>query len=141
MTNRVALGLLPGGGYGVRVSRPGYDVLNNALTGAQIAFDSRWVTAARVFLNGSVTAPQSSFGSYTSIAFPSSLPSIPTAIVMQRQSSSSQWVSVDSAAFDESWQPTGGLYEAARVFTNRIEFLNPTFGGSRVYSYLIMRPL
>lgn len=41
MTNRVVLGNLGGGAYGLRVARPGYDVFNEPLGSAGIAFDTR----------------------------------------------------------------------------------------------------
>lgn len=53
MVQRVALGALPGGGYGLLASRPGYNVLDPGLTPKQTAFDSRWPSAMRVFMQGS----------------------------------------------------------------------------------------
>jgi hypothetical protein len=53
MANRVVFGELPGGGLGLRVSRPGYNVLDSALRDEKIAFDSRWPAAMRLIKSGS----------------------------------------------------------------------------------------
>lgn len=55
MTNRVVVGPLPGGGAGIRVSRPGYNALDPNLQPKQVAFDSRWNRAGRVHMTGVVT--------------------------------------------------------------------------------------
>lgn len=55
MTNRVVVGPLPGGGAGIRVSRPGYNALDAGLQPKQVAFDSRWNRAGRVHMTGVVT--------------------------------------------------------------------------------------
>ncbi|MGJ8529809.1 hypothetical protein [Maritalea sp.] len=59
MVDNLILGLLPGGGHGLRVSRPGHDVNDVNLTGNQLAFDSRYnragVLIAYGFLEGGQT--------------------------------------------------------------------------------------
>lgn len=55
MTRRVILGDLPGGDYGLRVSKPGYDALSTSLQPKQVSFDSRWTRSARVHMTGKVT--------------------------------------------------------------------------------------
>lgn len=50
MTDRVILGSLPGGGYGLRVSNPGFDVKSQSLNGRQLSFDSRYQKAPRVHM-------------------------------------------------------------------------------------------
>lgn len=141
MTNRVVYGALPGGGYGIRVSRPGNDVLNTALTGKQLAFDSRWTSSARVFLNGSVVIGVGGIGTFYTVSFGTTFASIPPVIILFRQTSSAAWRVADGAAFNESWLPSGGVYELTRVFTNRLELSYPTTGGNREYAYLVMRPI
>lgn len=42
MTNRVVIGQFPDGGYGMRISKPGYDVLSNPIKREKLMFDSNW---------------------------------------------------------------------------------------------------
>jgi len=67
MTNRAVMGPLPGGGQGLRVSRPGNDVMDPNLTGKQLAFDSRWPAAMNVDLSGTATSGATSFGKTYSV--------------------------------------------------------------------------
>jgi hypothetical protein len=53
MTNRIILGAFEGT-YVLRASKPGYNVLDPALTKEQLAFDSRYFTAMRVLSQGTV---------------------------------------------------------------------------------------
>lgn len=61
MTRRVILGALPGGDFGLRVSKPGYDALSTSLQPKQLSFDSRWTRAARVHMTGTVTGNSTVF--------------------------------------------------------------------------------
>lgn len=54
MANRVVLGAF-NGTYVLRVSRPGYNVLDPALPPERLVFDSRWAEANNCFAVGSVT--------------------------------------------------------------------------------------
>lgn len=56
MVNRVVFGALGGGQYGLRVSRPGYDV-GSSLGIRQLAFDSRWLEGLSLFSHGYVAGP------------------------------------------------------------------------------------
>lgn len=140
MTSRVIVGALPGGGYGLRVSRPGHDVTNTGLTGQQLAFDSRWPATARVFLNGSVTIGVVFPLAYYTVSFGTTFASVPPVIIMQRSTAGSAWQPVDGS-LNDSWLPSGGIFEPARIYADRIELAYPTFGSSREYCYLVMRPV
>ncbi|MFT6659323.1 hypothetical protein [Maritalea sp.] len=59
MVDRVVLGILPGGGYGLRVSRPGFDANNPALVANQLAFDSSVYDAANLIGFGQLAGGQS----------------------------------------------------------------------------------
>ena len=59
MANRVVLGELPGGGLGLRISRPGYNVLDAALRDDRLSFDSRWPAAMRLIKSGAATTGSS----------------------------------------------------------------------------------
>lgn len=77
MTNRVVYGALPGGGYGLRVSRPGNDVLNTGLTGPQLAFDSRWPMAMNIDYASTGTA---AFG--TNFTLGATYPTPPVVVIL-----------------------------------------------------------
>lgn len=141
MSNRVVLGALPGGGHGLRVSRPGFNVLNTGLSGKELAFDSRWATAARLFLNGTVTLPVVTPASYYTIGFGTTFPVIPPVIIMKRQSSGSTWQLLD-ATLHNTWTQGSDGFEPARIYTDRIEIMYPIVEslGSYQFSYMIIRP-
>lgn len=57
MVQRVVLGNLPGGGAGLRVSRPGVNVLTPSLDPSQLSFDTTWLRTLKVFMSGTVSVP------------------------------------------------------------------------------------
>lgn len=142
MTNRVVIGALPGGGTGIRVSRPGNNVLSTTLTGKQLAFDSRWTSAARVLLAGSVTLTGVAYpGAYTTINFGTTFATTPPCFVF-RQVSANVWVQEGlggGLATRAGWPDLGEYDEPIRVYTNRLEIRRP-YSGSAVFRYLILRP-
>lgn len=52
MTNRMVCGQLAGGDFGIRVSRPGYDVMAEAFGSTGISFDSRLTDIGTVIAAG-----------------------------------------------------------------------------------------
>ena len=52
MTNRLIMGSFDGT-FVLRISMPGYDVLNTSLTPNQVVFDSRWIDTSKIFFKGS----------------------------------------------------------------------------------------
>lgn len=52
MTNRFVVGALGGGAFGVRSSKPGFDVLTEALNSVNISFDSRLSDIGTVVASG-----------------------------------------------------------------------------------------
>lgn len=52
MTNRVALGKLRNGNYGLEISKPGFDVLNPSTPTSGIAFSTEWASTPVVYLSG-----------------------------------------------------------------------------------------
>lgn len=139
MARRVALGALPGGGRGLRVSRPGFDVLDPALTGQQLAFDSRWPTAARLHMEGSVVCgPAGNITTYTTIGFGIDFGVLPPVLVQMNNGNG--WQSTDWNYNGGSWQAAGGAIEACRIFTSYMQFWHPVVAPTRTYRYLVMRP-
>jgi hypothetical protein len=53
MANRTLLGLFQGV-YRLRISMPGYDVMNAGLGSEQLAFDSAWGRLGKVWMKGAV---------------------------------------------------------------------------------------
>lgn len=76
MANRVVVGPLPGGGSGLRVSRPGYNALDNGLQPKQVAFDSRWGRSSRVVALGSI-------GGVGTVYYGTTLAAIPLVVLVQ----------------------------------------------------------
>lgn len=84
MTNRLVLGAIDDT-YGLRISRPGFDVMYSGLAPEQLAFDSRWNTMGRVYYSGQSRVYQGYYdmlGSYlyTNFYIPSGYPGIPIII-------------------------------------------------------------
>lgn len=67
---QVLLGPLPGGGNGLRIARPGYDVNNPNLPANHLAFDSRAYDAGNLIGYGSLSGGQSvSLSGYSDIPY------------------------------------------------------------------------
>lgn len=141
MTNRVVVGALPGGGHGLRVSRPGFNVLTPGLTGKELAFDSRWTTAARLYTRGTLTLPVVTPVSYYTLSYGTTFPVIPPVLIMRRQSSGSTWQLLD-ATLHNTWTQGSTGFEPARIYTDRMEIQYPSSSilGSFEYSYMVLRP-
>jgi hypothetical protein len=54
MANRVVIGAFDGT-FALRLSRPGYNVLDPALPPENLAFDSRWTSSTNLVLSGEAT--------------------------------------------------------------------------------------
>lgn len=61
MAKRVLIGKFPDGGYGLRVSKPGYDVTSNPVNNEQMVFNSDWQDILSIYAMGTLN----SGGSYT----------------------------------------------------------------------------
>ncbi|MBX4911374.1 hypothetical protein HJA82_29110 [Rhizobium bangladeshense] len=55
MANRVVLGAFAGT-YVLRISKPGFDVLDTSLSAGNLSFDSRWSSVGKVWTKGQVPA-------------------------------------------------------------------------------------
>lgn len=54
MVKRVLIGQFPDGGYGIRVSQPGYDVTSNPVDNEKLIFNSDWQSALPVHAVGTI---------------------------------------------------------------------------------------
>lgn len=61
MVQRVLIGKFPDGGYGVRVSEPGYDVTSNPVDNARLTFSSDWAEVLPVLHRGSFSITNTQF--------------------------------------------------------------------------------
>ncbi|AGC36063.1 hypothetical protein B7L88_gp019 [Rhizobium phage RHEph10] len=68
MTNRVVLGAFDGT-FVLRISKPGFNVLDTALSDANLSFDSRWSSVGKVWMKG--VLPQLAFTQFSSGGSPS----------------------------------------------------------------------
>ncbi len=154
MANRVVMGELPGGGIGLRVSRPGINVLSTGLNPNQLAFDSAWPNTMRVVTSGNRSIG-SAPGSVT-VNYGESVSGIPNVFLMVR--SGSEWRPFDfdqiagyrsdvqiSEVIPGVWNvtnannwldPTNHNNAGLRVFSNRFEF-SYTLGSIAEISYVV----
>jgi hypothetical protein len=85
MANRVLFGKLPDGvNYGLRVSKPGQEVTNDALPPNAVAFDSRWLDGKRVLLHGFVPIGAST---PMTVSYGETLPVVPIVLALITSSS------------------------------------------------------
>lgn len=96
MANRLVMGPLPGGGFGIRVSRPGANVLDPDLPGNQVAFDSRWLEGSQIIISDSITL--GSGGGWQYFNYGSTLGYIPRAFALYQ---------ITSGALSGRWRPFG----------------------------------
>ena len=75
MTKRLLLGAFPDGGYGLRISEPGYDVTSNPVNNEQLLFNSDWPGVLPIYLIGNVSVNNST----VTVSFPDNLGYIPMA--------------------------------------------------------------
>jgi hypothetical protein len=54
MSARVLLGAFPDGGYGMRISQPGYDVNSNPIDNERLTFSTDWPQTAPILQSGIV---------------------------------------------------------------------------------------
>lgn len=59
MVKRILIGQLPDGGYGMRVSQPGYDVTSNPVDNEKLIFSSDWQSLLPVHATGTITVNNS----------------------------------------------------------------------------------
>lgn len=140
MTNRVALGDVGGGAFGLKVSKPGYDVLDAGTVDAKLAFDSSWTKAQRIFLSGVYTATVNASGVYGTVTFPSTLSTIPVVLAAYRDSASSVWNQISQVNTGWINANIDGQYFWIKAYVDKITFLRPTSGNSRIYTYIVLLP-
>jgi len=136
VTNRVVVGPLPGGGSGLRVSRPGFNVLDTNLTGKQLAFDSRWATTARVFATGIHSAQANGL---QTIGYGVNFTTIPPAFVWRKHATEARWyplvMTFGLLTIRDPFTPESG--GPLMIYPDRIEF---GAAAGNVFRYLILRP-
>lgn len=71
MTKRVLLGAFPDGGYGLRVSKAGYDVSSNPVDNTQLIFNSDWPAILPIYATGYmyIGAGSTQSASYPSLGY------------------------------------------------------------------------
>lgn len=140
MTNRVALGALPGGGFGLRVSRPGFNVLDTGLTGQQLAFDSRWSFAARIHMEGTFSVDRAgSFGVYSNLSLGLDFGVPPPVLAMVLRDGGQRQIDEGN----NYWLADGSYAQSVRIFSSYLSFLHPQSPlepFTRVYKYIVFRP-
>lgn len=149
MSNRAILGQLPDGQMGLRVSRPGQNALNDSLDPKQVAFDTRWIGACRVFSTGVISI---SSGSTQTVMFGTTFPEPPAVLALYRNtegspqdrfqpmgnSSSGRTIvnGPDAGPVNNGLRPDTN--PAVDVRTDRVIFRNDFVVNRRVYYIILM---
>lgn len=129
MVQRVVYGNLPGGGAGLRVSKPGVNVLTPGLAPNQITFDSGWTRSMKVHSSGTVAVPTAtSYPQYTTVNFGTTFAAPPCCLLWLENPTGSFAVAgqVKFLTFDVLTDATywfDNNVAPCRIFTNRVEFL------------------
>lgn len=130
MANRVVVGPLPGGGVGLRVARPGYNVLDAGIAPRGIAFDSGWARTLKVFASGTVSVPVATgFPQYTAVSFGTTFAAPPVCLAWITNPTGDFAVSGQVKFLDQSvvgfstgWTDEA-IYAGCKISTTQIEFL------------------
>ena len=85
MTKRLLLGAFPDGGYGLRISWPGYDVTSNPVDNEGLLFNSDWPGVLPIYLIGNVSVSNST----VTVDFPDNLGYLPMASALMIDSADS----------------------------------------------------
>jgi hypothetical protein len=135
MSNRIVLGAFDGT-FVLRVSRPGYNVLDTSLAQDGIAFDSRWIANTKPWISGVAT----SFGTGSAASFTVALgytvttADPPILVHFWRRSGASGW--------DANCWETGGLNSADVGATDLVIGQLSTSGAPAAWArcvYMILR--
>lgn len=148
MANRIVLGELPGGGHGLRVSKPGSNVLSTGLQGRNVAFDSRWFGSSQLVTMGSVKVPQT--GS-TTVNFGVTLPTPPTVLAMLSLTGGQYRPAglENGLIFSDVWDDPGDVNPLLdytqqdgllRIYTNRFVVYPYYNSSAATLRYIVLRP-
>ena len=123
MANRVVIGNFNGEQV-CRISRPGFDVLDSALSKDNLVFDSRWVQTSSVLYSGSAVTDQSNgVSNFKTITYPVAFAAgtLPLVIVVYRvrTNSGNTWHDIGGSFSDR----TAGGY----VFRSTLRVTETTF--------------
>jgi hypothetical protein len=127
MTNRVLLGKFPDGGYGLRVSVPGYDVRSNPVDNELLVFNSDWANTLPILISGSAYVSPSSF---MRINFPS-LGYTPFAMALMNYHGITTYITYSTSRAN---QPYGTI----SVFHDHVDLIN-YLGSTAIISYAVYR--
>lgn len=150
MANRTILGLLSdGASIGLRVSRPGSNVLNDNLPGKDVAFDTRWIGACRLVRSGNIRVNNGNSGTIT---YGATLPELPVVLALvtylgssitayiplgNRISSRTVLSSPDADGVNNALRPEAD--PAIDIRNDRVIFRNSSGSQDMRVHYIIMR--
>jgi hypothetical protein len=136
MTKRALLGALGGGKFGLKVSKPGFDVTAPSTIDKRLSFDSTVSKTMRVLMRNRLSV--SSGSGKLVVNFGVTLSSLPIVFYLWRAGSSSEW---SQPLVGGGWAnaPLSDQPALLEVYRNRIELSRPT-SGSRVFSFIVLRP-
>lgn len=136
MVNRVLIGDYGGGTYGIRLSKPGFDV-TTALDPERLAFDSSWKDGAVIYRVGTaVTGGASAEGNY--LPFGETLPAYPIVYFWYLRSST-----VFQCSNENTTQVTVSNYCCIRATPSGLYFYQrgDIEGGTSTWAYIVLRAM
>lgn len=132
MANRIVIGQMPDGSFGVRVSQAGYDVLSNPVDNEKLIFNSDWGSTVPLYLKGSYNKT-SSETTLDTISF-TSLGYVPVVLVSLFDGSVDNWYSNMSETYNSG---TSSTYK--RFWVTNTASTIVIQGPPAVYNYVITR--
>jgi hypothetical protein len=137
MSNRLLIGQLPDGQMGIRVSKPGFDVLAEPLGSANIAFDSREVYLDGLWklgvcgLNQQVPYP----------ATPQFQPILRFAQILGDGSlyDHQRYQSNDASGNISGWIYQGQMFSSFFVITVFTNWFTPPYDAGAVFAYALLK--
>lgn len=116
MSNRLVMGEISPGTFGMRMARAGANVLALPVIGKDTVFDSRWLASSMIVVSGIATLPNTT--SAITISYGVTLPSVPVVLCMGRLRHSSianSWMNLDTYGEQTDYITFGGNQSATRA--------------------------
>ncbi|ESY35777.1 hypothetical protein NKK48_01610 [Mesorhizobium sp. C386A] len=141
MANRVLIGSFAGDQV-LRISRPGFDVLDDTLDLNSVAFDSRWSEVGNVVMSGSGLTTQSNGGTnWKTVTFPTPYPAgvVPLVICWFRASTSGGIIYHNLGAAPYATGQSGYIFQTS-LFVDETHFQFGPFNQTTVipFNYFVM---
>ena len=138
MTNRVALGAIGGGNFGLKVSTPGNDVLTGTMEDDKLSFDSSWSSTLKLKASGITTLTPAGSGFYTqNIYYGITFPVLPLLLVYENELGRLGFFGAMYGGNGGS-EPNNAYAETSKVYTDRFSFRRSSAASYTLYWYAFL---